>query len=477
MSIVISGVNNNDKITASDGTIDLLSGVTYNSEITVPSLKLGSNIQLGNAGIITATTFSGNISGNITGTTGTFGDFVNVGSNIQLGNAGVVTATTFVGNVTGNVNNTGALLFQIGGGEKVRITSAGKVGINSTSPTYALEVDGGTQNTVIVARSSDAKAAISFLDNTTGGYGRATIGAEGTEVYITSGTAGSESLRIDSGGRLLLGHTSSQDVYASSKLQIQGTTAATSSLSLLRHGNSPYLTLGSSGGSSLGAVNALSSGNRIGQITFAGADGTDINTHAASISAYVDGSVSSNNVPAHIRFATGPSETERVRIQNGGLRMNGGSYIMEVTGGSGAPNNASRQMDQRRWMWYGASSSTHTVARVAKAAGGQPGDGDSQLAAFIVTYTARSMYGFNSDGGYSVMKMRTGRFDYNDNEVRFSTEQDTLGTGGGSQNPTIVFTDEGSGVVRISITNPSSTHSFGEINVMTYDCRITLPTG
>ena len=146
-------------------------------------------------------------------------------------------------------------------------------------------------------------------------------------------------------------------------------------------------------------------------------------------------------------------------------------------GGGGTTNNNTKIMDQRRWMWYGASSSTHTVARVAKASSGQPGDGDSQLAAWIVTYTARSMYGFNSDGGYSVMKMRTGRFDYNDNEVRFSTEQDTLGTGGGSQNPTIVFTDEGSGVVRISITNPSSTHSFGEINLMTYDCRITLPSG
>ena len=45
MAIVISGVNNNDKITASDGTIDLLSGVNY-------------------AGIITATAFSA--SGNIT---------------------------------------------------------------------------------------------------------------------------------------------------------------------------------------------------------------------------------------------------------------------------------------------------------------------------------------------------------------------------------------------------------------------------
>ena len=88
------------------------------------------------------------------------------------------------------------------GGERVRITSTGKVGINSTSPTYALEVDGGTQNTVIVARSSDAKAAISFLDNTTGGYGRATIGGEGTEVYITSGTGGDERLRIDSSGHV-----------------------------------------------------------------------------------------------------------------------------------------------------------------------------------------------------------------------------------------------------------------------------------
>ena len=177
----------------------------------------------------------------------------------------------------------------------------------------------------------------------------------------------------------------------------------------------------------------------------------------------------------YIRFET--QNTERARIQGGGLKLNGGSYIMEVSAGHGAPNNNNKQLDQRRWMWYGSSSSTHTVARVAKAAGGQPGDGDSQLAAFIVTYTARTMYSFNSDGGYSVMKMRTGRFNYNNNTVHFSTEQDTMGTGSGSQNPTIVFTDEGSGVVRISITNPSSTHSFGEINLMTYDCRITLPTG
>ena len=78
MAIVISGINNNDKITASDGTIDLLSGVNY-------------------AGIITAPGFSA--SGNITAAS------INIGDDIQIGNAGIITATTLVGNVTGNVNH------------------------------------------------------------------------------------------------------------------------------------------------------------------------------------------------------------------------------------------------------------------------------------------------------------------------------------------------------------------------------------
>jgi hypothetical protein len=112
--------------------------------------------------------------------------------------------------------------FATQGTERLRITSAGKIGINSTSPTYALEVDGGTQNTVIVARSSDAKAAISFLDNTTGGYGRATIGAEGTEVYITSGTSGAERLRITSEGYLFVRDNGTQQTNTTLSYQSEG---------------------------------------------------------------------------------------------------------------------------------------------------------------------------------------------------------------------------------------------------------------
>ena len=52
------------------------------------------------SGLVTATTFSGNVSA----TTVVADDFLNVGSNIKLGNAGVITATSFSGsgaNLTG----------------------------------------------------------------------------------------------------------------------------------------------------------------------------------------------------------------------------------------------------------------------------------------------------------------------------------------------------------------------------------------
>ena len=103
MAIVISGVNNNDKITAADGTIDLLSGANLAGSITAPAFSATGNITAGH---------------------------LNIGSGIQLGNAGVATATTFVGNLTGNVNSSSVnLLFQIGGSEKLRLNTNGEIGI------------------------------------------------------------------------------------------------------------------------------------------------------------------------------------------------------------------------------------------------------------------------------------------------------------------------------------------------------------
>ena len=85
--------------TVSNGLV--ISGVTTTSDIRVgtgATLNVygGANF----SGIVTAASFSGGVTGNVTGNivadNGVFDDFVNVGSNIKLGNAGIVTATGFV---------------------------------------------------------------------------------------------------------------------------------------------------------------------------------------------------------------------------------------------------------------------------------------------------------------------------------------------------------------------------------------------
>ena len=138
MAIVISGVNNNDKITASDGTIDVLSGVNYAGIITAPAFTTPGNI-----------TASGNLTAG----------HLNIGSGIQLGNAGVATATSFVGNLTGNVNNTGNLLLQISGSEKFRVGGSGQLGIGGAN--Y------GTSGQVLTSGGSGSAVSWSTISGTT----------------------------------------------------------------------------------------------------------------------------------------------------------------------------------------------------------------------------------------------------------------------------------------------------------------------
>ena len=112
MAITISGENNNDRILAQDGVIDQISGINI-------------------VGLLTA-------------------GHLNVGSNIQLGNAGIITATTFVGNLTGNVNSTSPLLLQTGGSERFRITGNNELGIAGANYGTSGQVltSGGSGNAV-----------------------------------------------------------------------------------------------------------------------------------------------------------------------------------------------------------------------------------------------------------------------------------------------------------------------------------------
>jgi len=74
------------------------------------------------------------------------------------------------------------------------------IGIGTNNPSNALDVQGGTTNTAIVARSTDAKAQISLVDNSTTSVGSVVVGVEGDNLFFTSGSSGAERLRINATG-------------------------------------------------------------------------------------------------------------------------------------------------------------------------------------------------------------------------------------------------------------------------------------
>ena len=185
MGVQINGDTGNISATKADysGNVTIGGTLTYEDVTNIDSVGLvtaRSGIEVGaRPGVAASISVDGNaIFSGIT----TVGGDVKVGSGITL-------------SPDGNIFATGISTF------------GSKLGIGGIIPSNALDVQGGTSNTAIVARSTDAKAQISLLDNSTTSVGSVVIGAEGDALFFTSGSSGTERLRIDSSGRLLLGTT------------------------------------------------------------------------------------------------------------------------------------------------------------------------------------------------------------------------------------------------------------------------------
>ena len=106
-----------------------------------------------------------------------------------------------------NINRpaAGVLGFNINSSEKVRITSAGHLGVGDNNPDTRLSVTAASGTDVVGKfTSTDANAWIQFRDNTTTDTG-VMVGANGDNLLLRAGS--NERLRILSNGNVLIGTT------------------------------------------------------------------------------------------------------------------------------------------------------------------------------------------------------------------------------------------------------------------------------
>jgi hypothetical protein len=145
------------------------------------------------------------------------------------------------------------------------------------------------------------------------------------DALTVSGSAPADSVNIDASGRLLVGTASARSwAGVTGQFQLEGTSFDTSTPFFIcneNNGNSVYLLLGKTRGTSVGSNTIVQNGDYLGSINFAGADGSVLRT-GANIDAFVDGTPGAGDMPGRLVFSTtadgASSPTERMRIRESG---------------------------------------------------------------------------------------------------------------------------------------------------------------
>ena len=273
---------------------------------TTNTINVGTGLTLSSSGInitgvITATSFSGSGSG-LTG--------VGLGTTGSINTSGIITATSFFGSgsgltgvglgTTGSINTSGIITASSFSGN-----GSGLTGVAATT----LTIGAGTTALPSISPTGDTNTGIFFPSADT----------------IAFGEGGAEAMRVDSSGRLLIGTSTSRVVGGGTgPLQVESTSNSRPITNVANENSiyGPGFALGKSRGASVGSNTIVQSNDHIGFIDFCGADGSDLEV-AATISAFVDGTPGTNDMPGRLVFSTtadgASSPTERMRITSAGV--------------------------------------------------------------------------------------------------------------------------------------------------------------
>ena len=224
-----------------------------------------------------------------------------------LNGGGTNSFKLFLGDTAGGVAHLGH-----GGQKQFNITQAGKIGIGETSPDEILHINSGTSNGCLKLESTDTGADIYIKDSD----GEVGISASGDNLIFRTTSSSTERVRIDSSGRLLVGHTATAG--KDSTLQVIG--SGGDLLDISRYVASEYgpnLHFVKSRNGTVGSHTIVQDDDALGIINFRGSDGNSFDT-AAEISGEVDGTPGSGDMPGRLVFKTtadgASSATERLRI-------------------------------------------------------------------------------------------------------------------------------------------------------------------
>ncbi|REJ63044.1 MAG: hypothetical protein DWQ21_04595 [Bacteroidetes bacterium] len=206
--------------------------------------------------------------------------------------------------------------------DRLTIDNSGNVGIGATSPAELLHVSATSPAVLIEATNTstgESKLQLGKTGNTNVGEIKYSHSNNSLSFRVNDG----EKARIDSSGRLLVGTSSSVAFNGvPSAVQIQGSTNATTRMSIRRTANDSSAGVLVFGKSRSSAHAVLSNNDEIGKIEFYGADGTDTNQRAGMILSAVDGTPGTNDMPGRLVFFTtadgSGTPTERLRIDSSG---------------------------------------------------------------------------------------------------------------------------------------------------------------